>query len=378
LVTGKAAVTNKRIPRTESQYFVERFASAPHPGYNSCYVPVIGDHGVRNAHLFASDRHCLINRPGNGSPPLPIGLLVDSLTTSILVGSLYALMAVGLTLTMAVIKLPNFSHAELITTGAFAALIVSLSLTGNPLVVLPLAFLAAAAVALVAHWTVFRPLTRQKSSTYILILASFAVGLIIRYLLFILADSFDLFDKRIQVAQAVWVQAGPLTLTNIFFWVVPASLGLVLALSLLLNFTPLGRQMRALADNPTLARVVGVPTGRVINLTWVLAGGLAGAGGALWGIYTFVDPLVGWLAILSVFAAVVLGGLTSFPGTIAGAFVVAFAENTVMQALNYWFGLDFSFKPAIPFVIIILVLLIRPQGLTGLFDGLRRDQAMER
>lgn len=309
---------------------------------------------------------------------MPIGLLVDSLTTSILVGSLYALMAVGLTLTMAVIKLPNFAHAELITTGAFAALIVSLSLTGNPLVVLPLAFLASAAVALVAHWTVFRPLNRQKSSTYVLILASFAVGLIIRYLLFILADLFDLFDKRIQVAQEVWVQAGPLTLTNIFFWVVPASLGLVLALSLLLNFTALGRQMRALADNPVLARVVGVPTGRVINLTWVLAGGLAGVGGALWGIYTFVDPLVGWLAILSVFAAVVLGGLTSFPGTIAGAYVVALSENTLMQALNYWFGLDFSFKPAIPFAIIILVLLIRPQGLTGLFAGLRRDAALER
>ena len=202
---------------------------------------------------------------------------------------------------------------------------------------------------------------------YVLILASFAVGLIIRYILFLLSDTFDLFDKRIQVAQQVWVQAGPLTLTNIFFWVAPTSIGLVVALSLLLNFTSLGRQMRALADNATLAKVIGVPTGRVVNLTWVLAGGLAGVGGALWGIYTFVDPMIGWLAILSVFAAVVLGGLTSFPGTILGAYVVAFAENTLMQALNYWFGLDFSFKPAVPFVIIIVVLLIRPQGLTGLF-----------
>jgi len=309
---------------------------------------------------------------------LPIGLLVDSLTTTILVGSLYALMAVGLTLTMAVIKLPNFAHAELITVGAFAALIVSLRLTGNPVAVLAIAFAVAALVALLTHWIVYRPLGKQKSSTYILILASFAVGLIIRYLLFLLADTFNLFDKRIQVAQEVWVQAGPLTLTNIFFWVVPTSIGLVGALSLLLNFTSLGRQMRALADNATLAKVVGVPAGHVINITWILAGGLAGVGGALWGIYTFVDPMVGWLAILSVFAAVVLGGLTSFPGTILGAFVVAFAENTLMQALNYWVGLDFSFKPAIPFVIIILVLLIRPQGLTGLFAGRRRNAGLER
>jgi branched-subunit amino acid ABC-type transport system permease component len=310
-------------------------------------------------------------------------LLIDSLATSVLVGSLYALMAVGLTLTMAVVKLPNFAHAELISTGAYAALVVSLALAGsalagNPVIVLAAAFAAAALVALLAHWLVFRPLGRRKSSTYVLILASFAVGLIVRYLLFLLADSFDLFDKRIQVAQEIWVQAGPLTLTNIFFWVVPISIGLVVALSLLLNFTSLGRQMRALADNATLARVVGVPTEQVINLTWILVGGLAGVGGALWGIYTFVDPLVGWLVILSVFAAAVLGGLTSFSGAIMGAYVVAFAENTLMQLLNHFFGLDFSFKPAIPFVIIILVLMIRPQGLTGLFDGLRRGAQLER
>jgi branched-subunit amino acid ABC-type transport system permease component len=309
---------------------------------------------------------------------LPIGLLVDSLATTLLVGSLYALMAVGLTLTMAVVKLPNFAHAELITTGAYAALIVSLAATGNLLLVLLGAFGASALVALLAHWTVFRPLGRRKSSTYVLILASFAVGLIVRYLLFLLADSFDLFDKRIQVAQEIWVQAGPLTLTNIFFWVVPTSIGLVVALSLLLNYTNLGRQMRALADNATLARVVGVPTERVVNLTWVLVGGLAGTGGALWGMYTFVDPLLGWLAILSVFAAAVLGGLTSFSGAILGAYVVAFAENTLMQVLNHFFGLDFSFKPAIPFIIIILVLMIRPQGLTGLFDNWRRGAQLER
>ncbi len=309
---------------------------------------------------------------------LPIGLLVDSLATSVLVGSLYALMAVGLTLTMAVVKLPNFAHAELISTGAYAALIVSLALSGSPLLVMAAAFVVAALVALLTHWTVFRPLSRRKSSTYVLILASFAAGLIIRYLLFLLADTLDLFDKRIQVAQEVWLQAGPLTLTNIFFWVAPTSILLVVALSLLLNFTQLGRQMRALADNSTLAAVVGVPTTRVVNLTWLLVGGTAGVGGALWGMYTFVDPMLGWLAILSVFAAAVLGGLTSFSGAILGAYIVAFAENTLMQFLNYSFGLDFSFKPAIPFIIIILMLMIRPQGLTGLFDGLRRDAQMER
>jgi branched-subunit amino acid ABC-type transport system permease component len=162
-----------------------------------------------------------------------------------------------------------------------------------------------------------------------------------------------------------------MTLTNIFLGVVPTAIILIVALSLLLGYTSLGREMRALADNGMLARVLGIPVEWVYGLTWLLVGGLAGVGGALWGIYTSINPLMGWITILSVFAATVLGGMTSFAGTILGAYLVGLSENLVMQLLNYWFGLDFSFKPAIPFVIIILVLLFRPQGLTGFTERFR-------
>ena len=282
---------------------------------------------------------------------------------------MYALMAIGLTLTFAVLKLPNFAHAELITIGAYAALVMSLFVTSNPLIVMAVAFVVAALVAVICHRAVYRPLGEVSNSMYTLILASFAVGLILRYIVFLFVDRFDLFDKRIQVPTSVVFQNQWLTITNIFLWVVPTSIVLVIALSLLLEYTNIGREMRALADNGVLARIIGVPVERVNTITWILAGGLAGVGGALWGMYTFVNPLVGWLAILSVFAATVLGGMTSFIGTILGAYLVAFSENTVMQLLNHYLGIDFSFKPAIPFIIIILVLLIRPQGLTGLFHG---------
>ena len=272
-------------------------------------------------------------------------------------------MAIGLTLTMAVLRLPNFAHAEFITIGAYAALIFSIYVTANPLAVMLAAFIVAGLIAVLSNRLVFRPLEKLKPSMYTLILASFALGLILRYIVFLVVDRYDLFDKRIDVPVIVWVQNENLILTNIFFWVVAMSVVLVLLFSLLLNYTSLGREMRALADNAMLARVIGVPVQRIHNLTWLLAGGTAGVAGALWGIYTWVNPLVGWLAILSVFAAVVLGGMTSISGAILGAYVVAFAENTVMQGLNQWIGLDFSFKPAIPFVIIIIVLLLRPQGL---------------
>ena len=303
---------------------------------------------------------------------MPSSLILDSLVRSLQAGSLYALMALGLTLTMAVLRLPNFAHAELITVGAYIALLVSTGISDSVPVILILAFIGTAAVALVAHRTVYRPLSHLNLSTYAMILASFAVGLIVRYLLFLLVDYFNFFDKPVKVPQQVVIRTPDLILTNVFFWSVPTALILMIVLSLVLNRTDLGRQMRALATNATLAKVIGIPVDRVNDLTWLLVGGLTGVGGALWGVYTAVNPLMGWFTVLSVFAATVLGGMTSFVGTILGAYVVSFSENLLMQWLNFQFGLDFSFKPAVPFVIIILVLLFRPQGLTGLTDGLRR------
>ena len=299
---------------------------------------------------------------------MPSALLVTSIVNTIQIGSLYALMALGITLTFSVVKLPNFAHAEYVTVGAYAALIVSLTGEVNPLIIMSAAFVVGALVALVSHLVVYKPLEGRNVSLYTLILSSFAVGLILRYILFMLADYFNLFDTRIRIPLQVILREGPLILTNIFAWVVPTSIALVIVLTILLNATALGREMRALANNIGLARVIGIPVERVKSYNWLLVGGLAGVAGALWGLQTAVSPLMGWGAILAVFAAAILGGLSSFSGTILGAYVVAFSENTVMLFLNVNFGIDLAYKPAIPFIIIIVVLLIRPQGFTELFQ----------
>ncbi len=303
---------------------------------------------------------------------MPASVVFDSLVRSIQVGSLYALMALGLTLTLAVVRLPNFAHAELITIGGYTALLSSLWLTSNLAVILVLSFGGSALVALLTHRVVYRPLARRNLSTYAMLLASFSVGLILRYIIFLLVDRYGLFDKRIAVPVQIWYQNPNVILTNLFFWSVPTAAALMIVLSLVLGRTSLGRQMRALADNAVLARVMGIPVDRVHDLTWLVAGGLAGVGGAIWGMYTSLNPLTGWLTILSVFAASILGGMTSFTGTILGAYVVSFSENLLMQWLNFRFGLDFTFKAAVPFVIIILVLLLRPAGLTGFAASLRK------
>ncbi len=299
---------------------------------------------------------------------MPSTLLVTSIVNTIQIGSLYALMALGITLTFSVIRLPNFAHAEYVTVGAYTALIVSLTGEVNPFVIMAAAFVVGALVAFVSHLAVFKPLEGRNVSLYSLILASFAVGLILRYILFMIADYFNLFDTRIRIPLQIIFREGALILTNIFAWVVPSSIALVMLLTLLLNATPLGREMRALANSVSLARVIGIPVERVKSYTWLLVGGLAGVAGALWGLQTAVSPLMGWVVILSVFAAAILGGLSSFSGTILGAYVVAFSENTVMLFLNFNFGVDLAYKPAIPFIIIIVVLLLRPQGFTELFN----------
>ena len=182
---------------------------------------------------------------------MPPALLTTSLVNTIQIGSLYALMALGITLTFSVMKLPNFAHADYVSAGAYAALIVSLSGVLNPVVIMIAAFIVGALAALISHLFVFKPLEGRDVSLYTLILSSFAVGLIIRYILFLMADYFNLFDLRIAIPLRILFREGSLILSNLFAWVVPTSILLVIALTLLLNRTPLGRRC---APSPTTVR----------------------------------------------------------------------------------------------------------------------------
>src|SRR5439155_26076288 len=121
--------------------------------------------------------------------------------------------------------------------GAYVALLVSFGVSKSVPVILALAFVGSALVALLAHRAVYRPLARLNLSTYAMILASFAVGLILRYMIFLAVDRFDFFDKSIQVPQQVWLRTPNVILTNVFFWSVPTALLLMVALSVVLNRT---------------------------------------------------------------------------------------------------------------------------------------------
>ena len=291
--------------------------------------------------------------------------VVDSLVRSILIGSLYTLMALGLTMTIAVVRLPNFAHAELITVGAYVAVLSGLA-CDHVTLALALAFSVTASVAFICHRAVYRPMRRRGATMYTIVLASFALGLTIRYVLLVWAGSAGMLQIKPKIPLTVAFTVGETPVLSVFVWSLPTAILLVLVLHFLLHRTKAGKMMRAVANDLTLSLVTGIDLERVHDFAWIIAGGLAGVAGSLWAILYYATPYVGWTALLSVFAAVVLGGLTSFTGAIAGGFIVGLSENLLMEMVNRFTGLEFTYKPIISFAIIVTVLMMRPAGLIGL------------
>jgi branched-subunit amino acid ABC-type transport system permease component len=302
---------------------------------------------------------------------------VSDFLQSILLGSLYALMALGLTLTYAITKVPNFAHAEYITVGGYVVALVTLAFgsiiglgglgaaaaIGGAFL---LAFLASAALGVLSDELVYRPLFRRGVTPLHLLVASIGVGLVIRYSLSLAVAPGDLLILSARVVKIRLFDIGGAPFTNLHAGVLPTTLAIVIGLHLLLTRTRIGKGMRAMASNFDLARVAGIRTTQVRRVTWLLSGGLAGLGGAFWVVNVTVHPEVGWGILLFLFAASILGGFTSFSGTIAGGFIVGFAENLGIRLLYDAFGVSFSYSPLIALAIIVAVFLLRPQGITGL------------
>lgn len=285
---------------------------------------------------------------------------------SILLGSLYTMMALGLTLTYAVTKIANFAHAELITVGAYVALVAVNIYHLGIVEASILAFILGAIIALAADELVYRPLFKRRATPLHLLVASIAVGLVIRYVLSIYADIRNLLATKMNVLVYPIFTIGFGSFTTLHLWVLPTVIGTVALLHFMFHYTKLGKAMRAMASNFDLARVSGIDTLLVRRVTWIIVGGTAGLSGAFWAVYSPINPETGWLALLRVFAASILGGMVSFYGTIVGGYVVGFAENVGISMLNQYWGVDTAYRPLIAFAIIVVVFLMKPTGFTGL------------
>jgi len=253
--------------------------------------------------------------------------------------------------------------ALLLTTGIFPALGISdsplgpLSFGWVTLISFIPAMLIVGGVAVVIDRLVYRRLRNLRVGTVMLAIASLAMTFILRSLIYIAwGPDFHFFSQglRPMLMLPLGIKLRP---DQIF--IIITAWTLVAALYAFLGKTKMGKALRAMADNPDLARVSGIPTERMIALTWIIGGGMAAAGGILLGIDSQVRPEMGWLLLLPLFAAVVLGGIGNAYGALIGGLTIGITQ----QVSTLW--LPASYKPAVAFAILILILLIRPKGIFG-------------
>ena len=272
-------------------------------------------------------------------------------------GGIYALGAIGLSLVYGILKLVNFAQGDFITLGGYVAFAINVS-AGMPLAVAFLGALAAvAALGLVLEFTIWAPMRRRGAGVMQLLLLSIGLAFVIRNLILF---EWGGDDRTLDVNQfQVWNLFGDVTITAIQVTVIVTA-GVVLVLvATMLRVTLIGKTMRALSDSFDLAEVSGVNTRRVVIYTWLLAGSLAGLAGVLAAIYTTLTPNTGWFLLLPIFAAVVLGGIGNAYGALVGGITLGLVQEWLTMFVRP------TYKEAIGFLVLILVLIVRPQGIFG-------------
>ncbi|MFA9517831.1 branched-chain amino acid ABC transporter permease [Halopenitus sp. H-Gu1] len=308
----------------------------------------------------------------------------------IVVGLIFGLAGIGLSMTYSILNFANFSHGDLLTTGAFtgwgAALLVAGWGTGDasalllvragsapgpnaigasiiqaPAAIVVGVVVAAAATVLVAlaiDRIVYRPM-RDRGGIPLLI-ASIGAALALRYVIqFVFGSS----SRGVTATEGVRTTVAGVSVNLHEVTLLVVALALMAGVHLLLQRTTLGKAMRAMADNKDLALVTGIPTERVVMATWIIGGALAGISGYLYVLERgTIEFNLGWFLLLFIFAAVILGGIGSIYGAIVGGLVIGLVHEMSL----IWISGDFNAAAA--FLIMILALLYRPEGL---FSGVK-------
>jgi neutral amino acid transport system permease protein len=271
-------------------------------------------------------------------------------------GSVYALGAVGLTLVYGILKLVNFAHGDFLTFGAYMAFLVNVT-WGVPLVfAIIFAMAMTALLGVLFERVMWGPMRARKAGLLQLLLMSIGLAFVIRYSIqYIWGTEI----RSLDVNDIATVELLGLRIGRTELIVIAIGSIVLLAVALMLKFSLLGKQMRALSDNLDLAETSGIDTSRVILYTWIFAGTLAGLAGVLAGAVTDVRPELGFGLLLPIFAAVVVGGI----GDAFGALVGGILLGVVIEWSTLF--IDFRWKTAVGFAVLIIALILRPQGIFG-------------
>ncbi|MFC3478266.1 branched-chain amino acid ABC transporter permease [Halobacterium litoreum] len=299
--------------------------------------------------------------------------LLNYLANGLVFSSIIVLGAIGLSLVYSIANFANFAHGDTMSVGAYAALVTlgAVGTAGPEILELPVGFYAAlvagiavaAVVAVLTHVVVYRPLDTDSIG---MLITSIGVAFVYRAAIQLqFGNDFREYDVDI-LRPVPWIEdATGVTLTEHELAIVVVTAVLVVGLHLLLQYTTLGRKMRATADNEDLAKISGIRTDRVITSMWVIGAGLAGAAGVFLGLFNQLGPRMGFDLLLVVFAAVILGGIGSVYGAMAGGFLIGMLNRLTPVLSDVGIPIKPAYANAIAFVIMVLVLLVRPRGIAG-------------
>jgi branched-chain amino acid transport system permease protein len=296
-------------------------------------------------------------------------IVIDGL----IAGSMIGLGAIGITLTYSILRFANFAHGEFISWGAYLALAASggLGYLSGALTdpigpfsfgwSLPIAAAVAigltAGLALLVDAALFRPLRARRGAAIILVMASFGAALALRNLLeFVFTANPAYYTDNLQIA---WRFGPGLRATPDQLLCLGVTALLALGVHLLLTRTGIGRAMRAVSENPQLAGIAGIDVRRVIRTVWILGAGLAAVAGVMTGLIVQIRPEMGLDLLLPLFAAAILGGIGSVPGAMLAGLIIGLAEALTVQMVGA------EWRAAVSFLILVAILLLRPQGLFG-------------
>ncbi len=282
--------------------------------------------------------------------------LAQATVNGIVAGNYYALGAVGLTLIFGVLRLVNFAHGEFLTLGAYLMLLGTA--LGLPLVLAAAAGIAATAVFSVGlELAVWRPVRRRGAGELELLLFALGLAFLMRNTIAFIASPED---RQTGADVTSSFAVGELRIGQVELVVTLIGIVVIALVAAGLRWSSLGRQARALSDSIPLAETTGIDTDRIVLVTWAVSGALAGLAGVFYALPAgAANPQLGFSLILSIFAAVVVGGIGNAYGALAGGLLIGIAQEWATLVLEP------SFKVAVGFGMLILVLLVRPRGLFG-------------
>ncbi|EMB56434.1 branched-chain amino acid ABC transporter permease [Streptococcus mutans] len=282
--------------------------------------------------------------------------MLQQLINGLILGSVYALLALGYTMVYGIIKLINFAHGDIYMMGAFIGYFLITKYHMNFFVALVLTMVLTAILGVVIEFLAYRPL--RNSTRITALITAIGVSFFLEYSMVRLVGA----NKHAfpQTLATVKYNLGSVSVTNVQLIILGVSIFLMLALQFIVQKTKMGKAMRAVSVDSDAAQLMGINVNSTISFTFALGSALAGAGGVLIGLYyNSVDPLMGMVPGIKAFVAAVLGGIGIIPGAAVGGFMIG-----LLETFSVSIGLA-SYKDAVVYAVLIIILLVRPAGILG-------------